>query len=216
MAYIYLITNDINNKKYVGKTEFNDIQKRFSEHCKDCNRREYEKRPLYSAMKLYGVEHFYIQELEYVPYNQNLSEREIYWIDYYDTYHNGYNATRGGDGKRYLDYDLIINTYKKVQSIKETAEITGAHPDSVSNILKAANIEIKPSRKIQREKFGKSVGMYDLQDNFLRQFETLHDASIYMVENKLTGCKESTIRTHISEVCRGKRQTAAKFKWKFI
>ena len=34
MAYIYQITNDINNKIYVGKTEFS-IEKRFKEHCSD-------------------------------------------------------------------------------------------------------------------------------------------------------------------------------------
>ena len=34
MAYIYLITNNVNDKKYVGKTE-QSIQKRFLEHCAD-------------------------------------------------------------------------------------------------------------------------------------------------------------------------------------
>ena len=34
MAYIYQITNDINQKIYIGKTEFS-IEKRFKEHCKD-------------------------------------------------------------------------------------------------------------------------------------------------------------------------------------
>lgn len=215
MAYIYLITNDINNKKYIGKTEY-DIQKRFQEHCRDSQRREYENRPLYKAMNKYGIEHFHVQELEYIPYNQDASQREIYWINYYNSYIDGYNATLGGDGKRYLDYDFIINTYKQVQNITQTANITGAHPDSITHILKAANIPIKTSANIQKEKYGKSVAMYDLQNNFLRQFKTLHDASVYMVQNKLTGCKESTIRTHISEVCHGKRKTAAKFKWKFI
>jgi predicted GIY-YIG superfamily endonuclease len=38
MAYIYKIVNDINNKVYIGKTEFS-IEKRFSEHCKDSVKR---------------------------------------------------------------------------------------------------------------------------------------------------------------------------------
>lgn len=37
MAYIYKITNDINQKVYVGKTEFS-IEKRFKEHCADAFR----------------------------------------------------------------------------------------------------------------------------------------------------------------------------------
>lgn len=62
-------------------------------------------------MMKYGPEYFHIQEIEYVPPEGDLEEREQYWIAQYDTFHNGYNATKGGDGKHYLDYDLIIKTY---------------------------------------------------------------------------------------------------------
>ena len=34
MSVIYKITNDINSKVYIGKTEFT-IEKRFNEHCRD-------------------------------------------------------------------------------------------------------------------------------------------------------------------------------------
>ena len=46
MAYIYEIINDINDKKYIGKTEFS-IEKRFKEHCRDAFKEGEEKRPLY-------------------------------------------------------------------------------------------------------------------------------------------------------------------------
>ena len=34
MAFIYKITNDVNQKVYIGKTE-RSIEERFKEHCKD-------------------------------------------------------------------------------------------------------------------------------------------------------------------------------------
>ena len=34
MAFIYVITNDINGKQYVGKTNHSSIEERFKEHCK--------------------------------------------------------------------------------------------------------------------------------------------------------------------------------------
>lgn len=49
MAYIYKIINDVNQKIYIGKTEF-FIEKRFKEHCKDAFRERNEKRPLYMVI----------------------------------------------------------------------------------------------------------------------------------------------------------------------
>jgi hypothetical protein len=54
-------------------------------------------------MKKYGKEHFFIELIEECPI-EKLNEREQYWIAKKDTYHNGYNATIGGDGKRLIDY----------------------------------------------------------------------------------------------------------------
>jgi hypothetical protein len=58
-------------------------------------------------MNKYGSTHFYIELIEECPLEE-LAKKEIYWIGYYDTYHNGYNATLGGDGKILYDYSLII------------------------------------------------------------------------------------------------------------
>ena len=80
-GYIYKITNDINDKVYIGKT-LQSIEKRFNEHLKDSDRRRYEKRPLYNAMNKYGISHFSVSLVEEVPIEQ-LNEREIYWIQQY-------------------------------------------------------------------------------------------------------------------------------------
>ena len=64
MAYIYKITNDINGKSYIGKTEKNNIQERWKDHLIDYKKRRTEKRPLYSAMNKYGIEHFHIEQIE--------------------------------------------------------------------------------------------------------------------------------------------------------
>lgn len=211
MAYIYQIINDINDKIYVGKTDFS-IEKRFKEHCTDAFKDRNEKRPLYSAMRKYGIEHFHIELIEETD---NPEEREIYWIEQKRSFKKGYNATLGGDGKKYLDYDLVIASYKEIQSIKETAIKLGISTDSVSNILHTNNIPIIASSEAIQKKYGKIVNMYDLKDNFLQTFPSVHAAARYMVENHLTGCKMTTIKQHITEVCSGRRKTAAKYKWKY-
>ena len=120
MPYIYKITNDINGKIYIGKT-LSTIEQRFKEHCRDYLKERNEKRPLYSAMQKYGVEHFHISVVEECD-ESILSEREVFWIEYYGSFKNGYNATLGEDGRPYIDYDLVINTYKKLKNIKEVAK----------------------------------------------------------------------------------------------
>ena len=121
MAYIYQITNDINGKIYIGKTE-RTVEERFKVHCRDVYNRSFEKRPLYAAMRKYGVDHFHVETLEETD---NPEEREVYWIELKRSFKNGYNATLGGDGKHYIDYDLVIATYKETQNQAEVARRLG-------------------------------------------------------------------------------------------
>lgn len=63
------------------------------------------------------------------------SEREIYWINYFNSYKNGYNATLGGDGKIYLDYKKILQLIDTTNfSQKEIANFCQCCEDSVRNI----------------------------------------------------------------------------------
>lgn len=52
MGFIYLITNNINKKKYVGKTT-QSIEKRWQEHISESKREKREIRPLYRAIRKY-------------------------------------------------------------------------------------------------------------------------------------------------------------------
>lgn len=54
-------------------------------------------------MNKYGIENFKVECLEEVD-NDILSDREIYWIHELQSYKDGYNATKGGDGKIIYDY----------------------------------------------------------------------------------------------------------------
>lgn len=211
MAYIYKITNTVNGKMYIGKTE-STIEKRFQQHCNDSQKDGMGNRPLYKAMRKYGVEFFSIEEIEETD---NPEERETYWIEFYGTFKNGYNATMGGDGKRYIDYDLVVATYQELKNATKTAEKLGISQDSVINILNNRKIYIYSSEEIAIRQFGKVTNMYSLDGKFLQSFPSTNAAAEYMVQNKLTGCKKTTIKQHITEVCTGRRKTAAKFKWRY-
>ena len=94
---IYTITNNINNKKYVGLSK--NCYKRWYDHKEAARRpkKPYQFRaPIYKAMRKYGIDNFSFDIIEECPIDK-LKEKEIYWIEKLDTYNNGYNATKGGD-----------------------------------------------------------------------------------------------------------------------
>lgn len=154
MPYIYKIINDINEKIYIGKTSLESIEERFKEHLRDSERQYKEKRPLYEAINKYGKEHFSIFLIEEVENDEIASEREQYWIKKLHTYIgdpecNGYNATLGGDGKRYYNYQLLANEYQKLGTVKDVAKKYNCDIQTVRVACKENNIEIKiaPNQK---------------------------------------------------------------------
>ena len=49
-------------------------------------------------MRKYGIDNFEFSIIEVVADEEDLYEREIYWINYYNTFHKGYNEDSGGLG----------------------------------------------------------------------------------------------------------------------
>ena len=140
---IYIITNDINNKVYIGQT-VRSLHRRFICHCCNDNgkgKNMYIKR----AILKYGKEHFQINLLEEVE-ESLLDEREIYWIKIYDSFHNGYNLTEGGNSNRNLltsSLEDTINIYEfktfiieNYPTAKEVEERFNICHSSVYNLIK--------------------------------------------------------------------------------
>lgn len=206
LGYIYKITNLINQKSYIGKTEKENPNQRWIEHQKDAKKNRNEKRPLYSALNKYGCENF---SFEIIEQTNDLINREIYWINLYQTYGKGYNATLGGDGRSYLDVDNILRLYQQGYNCREISEIINHSAEQISTILHQNGIQI---RKGQNQ--GIKTAMYNISGELLQVFKDRTIAAQYCIDNHLTNCKLSTARTHICEVCLGKRKTFAKLLWK--
>lgn len=91
---IYCAINRINNKKYIGQTI--DFKKRKMEHIRSIFKNE---TTFQKAMNKYGVKNFKWEIIDYANSLEELDEKEVFWIDYFNTYGSGgYNMTIGGQG----------------------------------------------------------------------------------------------------------------------
>lgn len=206
---IYCISNTINDKVYIGKTTYSTIEQRFKEHCKDCKKIIFEKRPLYSAMNKYGIEHFNILLVEEVELSL-LEEREKYWIKQYDSYHNGYNATLGGDGKILYDYGLFIEDYNEGMLVKDIACKYGCDISTVIKALHNCGINSR-TNSINARKH--KVNQYNKNNEFIQSFESQRDAARYLISQGHKGSLGSIV-TNIGRVLKGQRKTAEGYIWK--
>lgn len=209
MAYIYKITNKINQKVYIGKTQYS-IERRFREHIDSSKRARCEKRPLYDAMNKYGIENF---SIELIEETNNPEEREKYWINYYRSYIgfsdcNGYNATLGGDGKAYADREAIVRLYREGKNQREISKILGYDVGTIRIALLEQGVTHEDIVHVSRSKIRKSVWMID--KNTLekkRLFSTAKDAEIFL--------EKPRSNQHIFEVCNGLRASAYGYKWEW-
>lgn len=209
LGYIYKIINDINDKVYIGKT-LSTPEKRFKEHIRDSQIMNREIRPLYRAMNKYGIKHFQVTTIEQVPIEQ-LSQREQFWINHYNSYHYGYNATLGGDGKQLYDYDKIINGFLSGKLVKELAQEFECDQGTISKALKTAQIDTSVNEIKSKEK---SIAAYDATGQLIQQFSSHRDASQWLLAKGYAHGRLDNVSATIGRVKNGQRKTAYGFIWK--
>lgn len=143
---VYLITNMISGHQYVGFTSL-PPKKRWS------NGKGYKENVyFYNAIKKYGWNNFKKEILEENLTQQEAKEKEIFYINKFDTFNNGYNKTLGGDSG-------IIHT-----------------PETKEKISIASKNMSKESRLAIAKKLSKTVYQYDLDGNFIKKFPSCSSA----------------------------------------
>lgn len=99
-CFIYKLTNSINKKIYIGKTELS-LKKHLRRYNRLINAKNKNrgKRSIDKALLEYGLNNFVFEIVELCT-TENANEREIHFISFYKSndINIGYNLTIGGDG----------------------------------------------------------------------------------------------------------------------
>lgn len=238
MGYIYLITNKINGKRYVGQTQQMDIERRWRAH--RCMSPTSIGRYLLSAYRKHGMTNFKFQII-CVCFNEDCDKYEEEYINKFNTLApNGYNILCRGNSVP------ISNETRHLISKRVKESMTDERRKAISIIHKGKKIseqqkrvlsskakerwqhmsEEEKNKLIQKRKNNpnyqnaydalrkgsesnkKRVGKYDINNNLLETFESVSHASR----------KTNVHRGTISNVCLEKPsyKTAGGFIWKFI
>lgn len=115
---IYKFQNKINGIVYIGQSIHLDT--RYNEHRRNCLNKKHINYycDFYKALREFGFDNFNYEIIEYCDENR-LNEREVYWIAKYDSYHNGYNMTPGGDFNPSKVPEIVKKRTEKLLNVPE-------------------------------------------------------------------------------------------------
>jgi group I intron endonuclease len=212
LGWIYKITNNINNKVYIGQTT-STLRARWIKHCNVAKNGRDGQAPtgIDGAIRKYGEENFVLEAIEQCPIEE-LNDKEIYWINFYNSYNTGYNLTLGGGGSQLYSFDLLTvkEKYAELGTIKALSKYYDCGVRTISDFLHNNNIEVvKPvtnlenlqkGRKFQKGDGAKPIKIKELEKEFSSEIECAQ----WLIDNNSTRSKNvDNVRKKISESLTG-------------
>ena len=164
VGFIYKVNKLINGKIYIGQTR-QSVQVRWEQHRFSpyvCH--------FHQAIKKYGHKNFKIEELccldlEERELAKRLNELEIEYIEKFDSYNNGYNSTKGGEGNFKCSYEEIFEIWTQENlSIQKISDIYGYNRATIRKALLANGLTQEDIDKRGIEVSAKSKIIYNWEE----------------------------------------------------
>lgn len=135
--FIYKITCLINNKIYIGQT-INSIDHRFKRHIQDAESGRLDTH-LARAIRKYKPENFVVELVDTASSQEELTQKEYYWIHYYNSIEDGYNETdsfykSGGNTYKSKTKEEMKNIGNKISKSKLGAKNPHSHKVKCKNV----------------------------------------------------------------------------------
>jgi group I intron endonuclease len=167
MGCIYLVTNTVDGKKYVGQHNKQDITKRWNEHIYDSERGcDY---VLHKAIRKYGKDAFTIEILCIVPNGDAVCRMEEYFAEQFETYvwdePGGYNMIWCGKRGRSGIKSSPTTIKKQSEAMKALRAVNAVSDETRSKMSESMKGRVPPNKGVpiseeKREKVRDGVNAY--------------------------------------------------------
>ena len=200
---VYVITNTINNKVYIGST-ISGFKKRIKEHLYELIKNRHHSDHLQKAYNKYGGDSFEFSVLEICD-KEIIIVREQFYLDKYKSYQrkNGYNIL-----EKAYNSQGYKHTEETLKLIGEISKKRGVNPISIE-AKRQANLGSKKDEAhslLMSKIHSKKVIQLDLQGNFVKEWDSMTQAVHSFGLHR-------TNTSNISKCCNGKCKSYLGFMW---
>ena len=195
---IYRIWNKLTNEHYIGLTT-KTLNRRIKQHINN----KYNNSHIDSSIQKHGIEQFNYEILkDGITDIEELNKWEIWYIEFYDSYNNGYNLTLGGGGK--VGFNHSEETKQKMREAKQNIS------DETRKKISEAN---KGKTSWNKGKTSWNKGK-TLSENHKRKISDVHMGIKHTEESKQK-ISEANKDKIVSEETKIKIKESAKKYWEF-
>lgn len=241
---IYKIENLVNGKVYIGQTTqgFNkrynrsgkDIERVYKTHkkCEKSNIRH--NHHLLKSIEKYGFDNFKVDKIiDYAFSEYELDIKEKCWIQYYDSFYNGYNMTLGGDSamrgsdhimsRKVVQLSLDGEYIKTWDYMQQVSEELGIQKSDICSVCRHYGNDITAGGYmwVYEEEYDKNkeykyikpkhpmernIVQLDFDGNFINEYNSI---------TEVTNQNEGFIIGGIYKCCNGIRKSYKNYIWLF-